>query len=144
MKSSKILTVILVMIAIIVVGFFALNYYFTRSGIKMPEGWNDQRYYRILYMSATKNTLDVKYYFILDKDGKVIETRILETGNIDELVTEANFISKFTPINYDVEQKDNSFVYSTTVFNGKTTDEVKSSFNNVEDSIIKNIVFTDI
>lgn len=142
MKKVSIIILIVIIVALCV--FWGLNSYFHRDSVKEPTGLSDQKHYKILYMSATKNSLNLEYFFILDSNEKVIETRISETGSPDKIAEEANLISKFTNIDFDLVQTNQSFIYSTTSFNDKTIDEVKSNFNDVKESVIKNIEFKEI
>lgn len=142
MKSGKAIVIILVIVLVLVGVFLGLNYYFTRSGSQLSDDLKDQKHYKILSMTANKGSLEVEYYFILNNENKVIQTRIVEIGYTeDELNKAYNNSLALEAVNFDAKKDGNQLIYSTTLYNGKTADEIKTQYQN--NSNYKNVIIKE-
>ena len=129
MRKGKIKIILVIMLIVIIV-LIGLYYYFTRWGTGLSSSMKKQMHYKILYITANNN-IKGEYYFILDKNGKVTQTRATESGySSEELEKQFSIYTNMQPLYFDVEKNQNSLIYSTTKENGKTADEIKNEYNN--------------
>lgn len=132
MKNGKIVAKILIAILVLVVIFIGVYYFLAMRGINMPSNMKKDLYYKIVYITGSnKSNINFEYYCILDKDGKVIQTRALEKGyDSKELEERYSIFNNTKPLNFDAEKSENTLIYSTNVNNGKTISELKDQYQN--------------
>jgi flagellar basal body-associated protein FliL len=141
MKNKK--TIIIIILVVVLLILFSAWYYLTNMGSSLSKEQKQQVRYKITYVTANKENLNIEYYILSDKDNKIIETRVVENGHSSqELNTLYEGYKSFAPLNYDVEIRDKLFIYSTTINNGKNitnfVDELKNN-TAISDVVVKHI-----
>ncbi len=143
MKSKAFLVVITILIIIIaILLFFTLNNVLNKNnGDNQDEIDKSNAIANTLSLSIIRINYDLKYSddtinreytLILNKDGKVIDTRVKEKGYSNEnLQKQYNNIKLNTPFNTNVSIKDTYLYYNTNFLNGNTVEEVTNSLKSL-------------
>jgi hypothetical protein len=146
MKISRkfIILPILAIIIIALTYFIFKSYQHSGGANPLDEAMKYKQDYSILYISGTTNdNIQIEEYFIVNSDEKVVEERKILIGYTDEsLNSQYNALKNFDNKSiYNVKINGKSLIYSSTVFNGKTIDQVIETFTsgNYKNLIIKEI-----
>lgn len=89
-----------------------------------------ERYYEVAQILATQDDLAHEILVIYNKDGKVIDTRIMIKGNNSDMLDfKYNEIRSDDSI-YNIEKNLDYIKYNTSINNGNLIEEVLNRYNN--------------
>lgn len=139
MMPKKKAIIVLVIIFTVIIGLILLAKYIARNPNPISKDLKNQKNYSIVYIHADAGNISIEDYLIVNNDKKVIDTREILIGyNSDELNQKYNSYNTSSPVYYNVQIRENRLIYSTTIYNGRSSDDIvklykeNSNYSNVK------------
>ena len=132
MKINKKFFIMLIIIFVfILICVYGIYKYVIKKEDPTTKRLLDKKGYSIVYLYCEHNGKDISDYLIVDSNKNIIDTRESITGYSDEELKNVYDTYEKMPLHlyYNVEIRDKTMVYNTSMNNGRNIDTFISEYN---------------